>query len=225
MQTVLRTAWVLTMSLAALLAAAAVAGALQPAEPLPGVVDSRCPMPCWQGIRPGVTAADEAVSLLSISPFVGMHSLRFIEDPTTGELLYMYWDEMESRHDIRRYGQIRGEIRIHAGVVWSVDIGYYQRTVTLGDVITQMGIPEYVGAFVDYNTASKGPGQGAIIALYYPEVGLKITGQWSPWWSPLWTGMRVQQVSLTAPSRFPADPDAGPWYGPALRNYMQYREY
>lgn len=228
MRSILHIAWVLTMSLVALLVAMTTTGAIQPAESLPGILDAEpdCPMPCWQGIRPGTTTIDEAVSLLSLSPFVNAADLRFVDDQF-GEPWHISWTEIASRHNIRRHGQIRGEIIVRNGVVHSVNVQYNRRAVTLGDVMGQVGIPTQVAVRgYDYKSqaANPPPGYTAAIVLYYPALGFRVEGEWVPWRQTLWTEMPVQQVTLTAPDDFLPDPDAGPWLGAALRNYMVQRE-
>jgi hypothetical protein len=92
-----------------------------------------CPMPCFMGIRPGVTTADEALAILETHEWVG--EIYTFNNGMTGELDYMNWDWTGKQSNLIQaatdtYPNI-GSLRITDGTVTDINV---PTLISLGDI-------------------------------------------------------------------------------------------
>lgn len=200
MTQVLRLAWVVTMTLAALVVAASVLGGASPRGRLTGVFDVDCLMPCWQGIRPGVTDADTAISLLSISPFVDTRYLSIV-----GESNQEWWQIAWANYS-RRNTYLWGALTLVGDVVVRIDVNFsHDWPVTVEDLIGQLGMPPAVFGREDGPVGGR---RAVTLLLAYPEVGLEVAVS-NVAWRPLGDSMHIDRLTYVA-----VNPDGprGPWW-------------
>jgi hypothetical protein len=78
-----------------------------------------CPMPCWQGIRPGLTTADEALSILRQHAWRGRIALRYFDAAAGDGIISWLWDD-PSLDSLPAYLGV--QLRVRKGVVWNVTL-------------------------------------------------------------------------------------------------------
>jgi hypothetical protein len=131
-----------------------------------------CPMPCWQGVRPGVTTVDEAASILQAHPWVERVTIEaqplfhylywqwsagapaFVADPSARKPPYMW-----ARDGIVQY--ITFPTRIPYAAVWSSmgkpDIGVfavsgYRNPQILARTVSALHSAGYYGGLMIFDT-------------------------------------------------------------------------
>jgi hypothetical protein len=102
-----------------------------------------CPMPCFIGIRPGVSAADEALAILEAHGWIGDVELAY--DRVTGQPNAAIWNWSGSQPNLIQdtlYGRpYRGNLRIQDGIVTAI---WIPTTITAGDLRLLWGKPDQV---------------------------------------------------------------------------------
>ena len=95
-----------------------------------------CAMPCWAGIRPGVTRLDEAVAILRAHPWVGHISMEGeLASGTTSALIWWQWNGQQSDSiDERVDGRLIAENAVVKFVILST-------RVSMGDARLALGPP------------------------------------------------------------------------------------
>lgn len=205
---VLRLTWVLFMTFAALVVVASVVGGMSPRERVIGVLDADCPMPCWQGIRPGVTDVDAAISLLAISPFVDTRFLAVAGAPGDD------WWQITWTDSSRRNVYLWGALIMRGDVVHRIDVNFSADwPATVEDVIGLLGMPSYM--VVQGPSAAMPSPRASSILLFYPEAGLEVAAHQPTWESSLWTAMRVGRLSIVE-----VNPDGPPIWDRAFGDLM-----
>ena len=91
-----------------------------------------CAPPCWQGITPGETTAEEAMGILQSSPYVKKESIERTGSYALGAI-GAYWRASP--------GGVR--VRLRDGLVHEIALGTPYR-LTLGEVVEQFGVPEAI---------------------------------------------------------------------------------
>ncbi len=95
-----------------------------------------CAMPCWAGIRPGVTRLDEAIQLLQQHPWVGHLSLEGeLASGKTSALIWWHWNGQQSP---LIDGQVDGRLISQNDVVQFIVIS---TRVSMGDARVVLGPP------------------------------------------------------------------------------------
>ena len=193
-----RLSGVLTIAFLALVVAASIAGAMTPRQRVVGVLDVNCPMPCWQGIRPGITDVDTAISLLSISPFVDTRFMSVYRWTDVGAWRVEWSDPTFSA------AYRRGSLTVDGDIVQRVELTPSPAwRLTAGEIAAQLGMPAQVVAQNASLTAVGG--RGSAVVFYYPEAGLEVmavaaspfaTGY--PYEGSSWANMRVTWLSFAA---------------------------
>lgn len=94
-----------------------------------------CPMPCWQGIRPSVTTADEAVAILEAHEWGGQIITRHYNADSGDGLISWIWND-----HLTELGRFRGvRLRVRDHVVWNITL---PPGVPLNDVWYAYGQPD-----------------------------------------------------------------------------------
>lgn len=88
----------------------------------------RCPMPCWQGIRPGVTTVDEALDILLYHPWV--ENVVVSQSYATSGRGFISW-AWTGRQPSFVNSVYHGEMLIRDHLIWGIRI---HTDVTFGDL-------------------------------------------------------------------------------------------
>jgi hypothetical protein len=100
-----------------------------------------CPMPCFIGIRPGATTADEALAILEAHAWIGDVELAY--NRVTGAPNAAIWNWSGSQPQLIQdtlYGSpYRGNLRIENGLVTAI---WIPTTITAGDLWLLWGKPD-----------------------------------------------------------------------------------
>lgn len=123
------------------------------------VNDTPCALPCWQGITPGITYADEAMDILFNSPYIKSGSI--VQSGTT-ELGGCVWSW---RGPNRRWPP---GLSWKNGVVVNIELGL-TIDLSMQEVIDKFGYPE----FIDSGGGGTPEHWYWIVNLYYPTQGIK----------------------------------------------------
>jgi hypothetical protein len=128
-----------------------------------------CAPPCWQGIIPGGTSAEEALQILQSSPYVKRKSIE-----TTGSYglgaIWAYWKASSG-------GVVIG---LQDGLVHDISLNTPYR-LTLGEVVEEFGEPE---ALVLYQAGLSEHFRWGL-TIYYPAKGIAFsTGTTGPFRDP-----------------------------------------
>lgn len=116
-----------------------------------------CAPPCWQGIIPGETTAEEALQILQSSPYVKKRSVEETGSRALGGI-WVYWKASSG-------GVVIG---LRDGLVHEIALNTPYR-LTLGEVVEEFGPPE---ALVLYQAGlPEHPRWG--ISIYYPATGME----------------------------------------------------
>lgn len=109
--------------------------------------DSCTPMPCWQGIRPGVTTSEEAFAILQNHPWVnaiwGVNGAAY-PGGDLSPLIYWRWSENYPFAGDVPFGQ-QGIMVMSRGVVRQI---YLTANIPFGDIWLTLGDPD--SGVVDY---------------------------------------------------------------------------
>jgi len=104
---------------------------------------NECPMPCFIGIRPGVTTADEALAVLEAHEWIGDVELAY--NRVTGAPNAAIWSWSGSQPPLildTLYGSpYRGNLRIQDGIVTAI---WIPTTITAGDLRLLWGKPDQI---------------------------------------------------------------------------------
>lgn len=128
-----------------------------------------CPMPCFMGIRPGVTTCDQAIDILKNHEWVG----EIIADPCSSDgesyrWISWYWNGRQP--DLLDGSNTQSNsIRIENDVVW--DLLIFSR-ISMGEVWLFYGIPDL--KTVDIVSGAYGPTR-ILNGAGYPQLGLELT--------------------------------------------------
>jgi hypothetical protein len=129
-----------------------------------------CSLPCWQGITPGITTAEEAVVILNSSPAIKTGSALTIEHGADGQVT---WDWLGSedggyaRYDARDPNHTIYAIRPLFGFISGINPVF-----TLDEVIKTYGEPSHIAAFGRYGVEGQGPFYRVI--FYWDDLGISI---------------------------------------------------
>jgi hypothetical protein len=115
-----------------------------------------CAPPCWQGIIPGETTAEEALQILQSSPYV-KKSIETTGSYTLGAI-WAYWK-------ISSGGVSLG---LRDGLVHEISLNTPYR-LTLGEAVEKFGMPEALMV----NSAGIPEDPWWMIHIYYPAIGMK----------------------------------------------------
>ncbi len=98
-----------------------------------------CPLPCWQGVRPGVTSLEQAMALMREHPWVG--EMNFAQRI---DALYWRWnDDQPAFVDRDR----RGFLSVRADGIISNVMLYTE--IPVGDLILLLGQPDAIYSFAN----------------------------------------------------------------------------
>jgi len=125
--------------------------------------DQPCVAPCWEDIRPGISDADDVLAHLEASSLVSTSSIRCF---STHQVPCSHF-EWRFRNPGSGNAYLE-ENRVRYVVLWLEGAG-----VTLGEMVDELGPPEYWDAGFDY------PEGDAVvvfywIGLFYPDQGVQI---------------------------------------------------
>lgn len=146
------------------------------------LTDTPCALPCWQGITPGITSADDAMDILVNSPYIKSGSI--VQSGTT-ELGGCVWSW---RGPSRR---LSPGLSWKNGVVDTIKMGL-TFDLSVQEVIDKFGYPEVIDSW-----------QGGtpehwywIINLYYPTQGIEFVAYTSEYSNDLKENTEVGAVLL-----------------------------
>ncbi len=124
-----------------------------------------CPAPCFMGIQPGVTTAEEAVAILEASAWVADYEY----DPTL-PLIRMTWSD-QSPAWLNNEGSYNGSVMwVTEGVI---DAFMLDTTLTLSDFLLAVGPPEGQRITLNYLEG----GSYLFYTAFYARLGLSTTVQ------------------------------------------------
>jgi hypothetical protein len=113
-------------------------------SPLRAVFADGCPMPCFMGIRPGVTTVDEAVALLSAHEWVGEIEISIGLNQLPNTVLWTWSGRQPGFIQDTIYGNpYRGNLRIRNRMVTAI---WIPTTVALGELWLLGGNPDVFAA-------------------------------------------------------------------------------
>ena len=146
---------------------------------------SPCAPPCWQGIVPGETTAEEAMQIVQSSPYVKRKSIERTGSYTLGAI-WAYWK-------INSGGV---SIGLRDGLVHEISLNTPYR-LTLEEVVEEFGVPE---ALVLYQAGLPEHLQWGI-TIYYPATGMEFSmGTAGPFRDPsIKPSMQVGGVRFVTP--------------------------
>ncbi len=170
-------AWVSLLGAVCIIGLGAIRLTLPKSEPLPprqAVLDpGGCPMPCFLGIRLGVTSIQEALQILGNSPYIDPNSISALtsgEGPSTYTVNWRQPSVMLSAIQAKAAGQ---DIQIRSASGQDVvQMIIVQISVPLGDFLPLFGPPP-VSGLVYYQ------GQGLLYVMEYPAWGMDYNVLWA----------------------------------------------
>jgi hypothetical protein len=118
---------------------------------------SPCAPPCWQGIIPGETTAEEALQILQSSPYVKRKGIEKTGSYALGAI-GAYW----------KAGSGGVSVRLRDGLAYQIALGIPYR-LTLGEVIEEFGMAEALMV----NSAGVPENRWWMIHVYYPARGME----------------------------------------------------
>lgn len=139
--------------------------------PLPGKLalldPGECAMPCWGGVRPGVTTTLEAVRLLLSNPLIDPKSIRPLCD--TCRAFILNWKDAANRAPnipsiVPEYDMLVAPLEA-VDMVGSLTL---RVDVTVGDLLLEFGNPQQVRVGV----SSPVPGNNVFQIYSYPQLGM-----------------------------------------------------
>ncbi len=128
---------------------------------------NECAMPCWSGVRPGVTTTLEAVRLLLSNPLIDPKSIRPLCDTCRAFLLN--WSDAANRAP--NIPRIVPEYDVLVAPLDAVDVVgslILRVDVSIGDLIVEFGNPQQVRVGV----SSPVPGSNVFQIYSYPQLGM-----------------------------------------------------
>lgn len=165
-----------------------------------------CAPPCWQGITPGVTQMDEALEILSNSPYIETGSIKRAGTDISGGCTWRW------RSPGRR---MQPGLNWQTGIVDTIQMGL-TFNLTVQEVTDKFGLPEAVSAVEG--------GQPEhwywIIVLHYPSQGVEFKAYTSEFskdikpttevgavllFSPLTMDERIKEIEKGLSSPLPID--------------------
>lgn len=125
------------------------------------VTDLKCTPPCWQGITPGVTTGEQALKILTDSPYIKQESIKQVGNMKFGGCTW----------DWRYPGR-----RVQSGLNWQSEIVESIRLdltfdLTVQEVIERFGNPEAVSVV----EGGQPENWYWLIVLRYPSQGIELT--------------------------------------------------
>jgi len=117
-----------------------------------------CPPPCWQGITPGVTNVQEALSVVRTLPFVDPNSVTFGRDGWDDSMVSLHWTDK----GFNGAGDIRA--RRSDGIVVEIMLTL-PTPIRLGEIVHVQGNPTLVRVKLN----ADGPPSGTFA---YPDKGV-----------------------------------------------------
>ncbi|MBI5294187.1 MAG: hypothetical protein HY869_01840 [Chloroflexi bacterium] len=121
-----------------------------------------CTVPCWQGITPGVTTKDEAITILQNSTFIPADTLQSGEKSESRGGAHWKWrteDSFWTESRVEWCDEIVCEIALHA-----------DSAITVDEVMARFGVPDKV-SIIDIGIPEN-PEWG--FSFYYPRHGLEV---------------------------------------------------
>jgi len=146
------------------------------AESTPSIKVELCSQPCWYGIIPGKTSAEEALSILKAIPGVrevrsnifGTGEKRYGEIEWTTGRPKTWWYTPRST---RTYNHMK----VEKGVVVAIGIELsLSETLTLGEVVERYGPPEWYETFYVRGYHADEADKWSVYLDYYPRMGLSV---------------------------------------------------
>jgi hypothetical protein len=132
------------------------------------VIDpQKCPMPCWLGVRPGVTTMTEAVLLLHQSPYIDPASIQPFGPAANNISLQAEWHDPD-----QMLSDIHADITKQSVIIENepgrdlVKVILVHVNVRLGDFILRFGAPTK-------SSIGKLPNGDLFYVLEYPALGLQ----------------------------------------------------
>lgn len=147
-----------------------------------------CTAPCFIGIRPGTTTANEAIQLLENHPWIQSIEIRFTDFRQQANTFwgYVYWDwlvgtPLFTKTSDNRLGIHRSYLRVLDGVVDEVA---FTTSLPLGEVVAALGKADrYELSAMQY----KNPPYPIVQNFFYPQAHLFINStSLCPALSPDW---------------------------------------
>jgi hypothetical protein len=103
---------------------------------------ANCTMPCWQGIQPGVTTAEQALALLRANPWVGNVQGSSTQSATgvrSYTNIYWGWNGQQPVFAFNKLAQTPPYLRVRNGIVQYIRI---MTSIPYGEAWAIMGAPE-----------------------------------------------------------------------------------
>ncbi|NWJ48762.1 MAG: hypothetical protein HXX08_23125 [Chloroflexi bacterium] len=194
-------------------------------KPAPGwefrwLQDTSCTLPCYEGITPGKTSAEEAMTLLQQNPLVSAVSIGYFEGDAYG---FIAWDWVDAKKradgSIGTGGYIQYDATKPTRTIYSISPALPQ--VPLKEVIKRYGYPTHVIAPFSWEDA----GRSLYYYLYliYQPQGLILYNKYYTKEPPINEDISFGKLSIVNPDYissqqklygFPADPSfIVPWEG------------
>lgn len=131
------------------------------------VTPDNCTMPCFMGVRPGVTTFDEALAMLQSNRWVGnVEVLNQYQSGSTSKTIYWWWnDSAPAAFDITWADQ-PSWMREQSGLIKEINIG---TSYSLADIWLMLGAPAQGG----FQLITRKTGLNNIV---YPERGFRAEG-------------------------------------------------
>ncbi len=120
------------------------------------ITGAPCAPPCWQGLVPGVTTAQEIELFLESSPYVTEWVKEAQED---GGVIYRW--QWGPPHEAAVANALHTQDKILTQIVLTPDL-----PITLGEAVDALALPTHATAFSDID--------GWRLHLYYPPQGLRL---------------------------------------------------
>lgn len=137
---------------------------------MPTVTVEPCLLPCWCGIVPGETSAEQALLVLRSIP--GVYDLE--QRPSVeGSRIYWYRGASKTYWYFERSPDLvpaRSSLVVEGGIVTGIVLDLpISESLTLGEVVERYGPPE--GYEADYVNALETEPDYWLVILYYPQKG------------------------------------------------------
>jgi hypothetical protein len=156
-----------------------------------------CPMPCFIGIRPGVTTADEAIALLQASERIAEMNVNL--HPDSGEITSVRWTWSDALFENQT--QVGGSINFEGGIT---ELAILTTPHSLADVWFAWGKADQIM----FTTAGglEGSSGYLVYRIAYPNFGTYIDGGLTcPYYPTIWLSEITFYMGSMENSLFPAD--------------------
>jgi hypothetical protein len=145
------------------------------------ILHEPCAPPCWQGITPDISTADDALSLLQNSPYIDPNSISTRTEDS--EVSTIYWDTA--------YFERLGKLTIgDGGTVERISV-LTDYGITLDQLIATFGTPASVSTI---NISIDTPAC-YLVSFFWPEHGLVVTGEMLPGGASVSGSLSIWQVN------------------------------